>query len=158
MRRTTLSAILLSLVSIPVLAQSPLIRFDGGIGSQPLRSGAAVNTVRGFNPGGLPWVIERLTAVVSMDGRITVDGRGLLLAGGDNVGFNGGQSVRAVLVCGSGDAQSNHRTDLVPLEPNGDFRFNDVLLEPIPPMECAAPVLLIVNAGNAWFAAGIPRM
>jgi hypothetical protein len=44
----------------------------------------------------------------------------------------------------------------VPLEANGDFRINDVL-NPAPPAECTSPVLLIRNAGGAWFAAGIVK-
>jgi hypothetical protein len=44
----------------------------------------------------------------------------------------------------------------VPLEPNGDFRIDDVLSSV--PAECASPVLLIRNAANgALFAAGIPK-
>jgi hypothetical protein len=45
----------------------------------------------------------------------------------------------------------------VPLEANGDFRIDDVLT-PRPPAVCASPVLLIRNAGGAWFAAGIPKL
>jgi hypothetical protein len=45
---------------------------------------------------------------------------------------------------------------LVPLETDGDFRIRDVL-SPAPPNPCATPVLLIVNAGGNWFAAGIPE-
>mgnify|MGYP001602548241 FL=1 len=38
-------------------AQTSLVRFEGGIGSQPLRAGALVNEVLGVNPGGRPWGI-----------------------------------------------------------------------------------------------------
>jgi hypothetical protein len=46
-------------LSLPVAAnaQDSLVRFDGGIGSQPLRAGALVNDVFGVSPGGRPWVI-----------------------------------------------------------------------------------------------------
>ena len=131
-------------------AQAPLVRFDSGIGAIPLRAGGTPNTVRGVNPGGVPWVISRLTADIKTDGRISVDGRGLLLAGGDGIGTNGNQSVRARLFCGSVMSDSV----LVPLEPNGDFSI-DGSLAPVPPNPCTNPVLLIVNTGNAWFAAGI---
>ena len=131
-------------------AQAPLVRFDSGIGVNPLRAGPAPNTVRGVSPGGIPWVISRLTADIKTDGRISVDGRGLLLAGGDGIGTNGNQSVRARLFCGSVMSDSV----LVPLEPNGDFSI-DGSLAPVPPTPCTNPVLLIVNTGNAWFAAGI---
>jgi len=42
------------------------------------------------------------------------------------------------------------------LQANGDFRIDDVL-SPLPTNPCDNPVLLIVNAGGAWFAAGIPN-
>lgn len=151
MSKTSLGALLVGLAfSLPAAADGTLVRFEGGIGSQPLRSGPAVNVARGVNPGGIPWVIERLTADVKTDGRIFVDGRGLLLAGGDNVAGTGGQRVRARLFCGA----LSQETGLVDLEPNGDFRINDVL-SPLPPVPCDNPALLIVNAGGAWFAAGI---
>jgi hypothetical protein len=47
-----------------------------------------------------------------------------------------------------------HDTNLVPLQPDGDFRIDDNL-NPPPPAVCASPVLLIRNPAGAWFAAGI---
>lgn len=111
------------------------------------------NTVRGVNPAGQIWVIAALSADVSVDGRITVDGRGLLLGGGNGIGTTNNQSVRATLICGT----TLHSSDLVPLEPNGDFRIDDVLT-PAPPDPCDDPVLLIRNPGGSWFAAGIPKL
>jgi hypothetical protein len=115
------------------------------------------------NPGGRPWVIESLQVDVKVDGRISVDGRGLLLAGGDGIGTNGAQMVRARLFCGPAAAATVHQSDLVPLEANGDFRIEG-FLTPVtpttvatPPNPCTTPVLLIINAGGAWFAAGIPK-
>jgi hypothetical protein len=146
--------------SFPAAAQERLVRFEGGIGVIPVRAGPAPNTVRGVNPGGQPWVISRLSVDVNVDGRISVDGRGLLLGGGENIGRNGGQSVRARLFCGGtaptfSDATS-HQSGLVPLEANGDFRIEDQLNPP--PLEpCNSAVLLIVSGGANWFAAGIPK-
>ena len=151
-RTTTIRMLLVALVSLPALAQGLLVRFDGGIGVQPLRGGATPNVVQGVNPAGIPWVVSRLTADVMTDGRISIDGRGLLLAGGNGIGTNGGQSVGARLFCGT----VAHNSVLVPLQANGDFRIDDVLT-PLPPNPCANPVLLIVNTGGSWFAAGIPR-
>ena len=152
MKKTSICVLLGLLVSLPALADGPLVRFDGGIGVQPVRAGGGANTVQGVNPGGIPWVIARLTADVKTDGRISVDGRGLLLAGGNGIGTNGGQSVRARLFCGTVASD----TVLVPLQPNGDFRIDDVL-SPLPANPCNTPVLLIINTGGAWFAAGIPN-
>jgi hypothetical protein len=153
--KKTVSACLLSLAPLLPLAASaeePLVRFDDGIGVQPLRSGPAPNVVHGVNPGGLPWVISRLRADVSTDGRIRVDGRGLLVAGGDSIGTNLGQSVRARLFCAGVASDS----DLVALDDRGDFRIEG-FLNPYPPSPCNNPVLLIVNGGGVWFAAGTPK-
>ena len=137
-------------------AQTSLVRFEGGIGSQPLRAGGQPNDVLSVNPGGRPWVISGLSVDVKLDGRISVHGRGLLLAGGNNIGRTGGNSVHARLFCG----EVAHNSDTVPLEADGDFRIEDVL-SPLPPSSCANPILLIVSGasggGGNWFAAGIPK-
>ncbi len=159
MRRVVLLSIV-ALCAIRVSADDALIRFEGGIGVNPVArvdgtapTGPAVrNVVLGVPPGGFPWVIARLTASVKSDGRIMVDGRGLLLAGGNAIGTTGGQSVRALLFCGGAASTST----LVPLDANGDFAIDDALT-PVPPNPCTTPVLLIVNANGAWFAAGIPK-
>jgi hypothetical protein len=151
----TLSTCLLCLAALTPLAAAaaePLTHFQDGIGVQPLRGGAVPNVVHGVNPAGLPWVISRLSADASTDGRIRVDGRGLLLAGGNSIGTPSGQSVRARLICDG----VPHDSELVPLDPRGDFRI-DGFVNPFPPAVCGNPVLLIVNGGGTWFAAGIPK-
>ena len=156
----SLSACLLSVaLSFPLAAnaQSPLVRFDGGIGVIPVRAGPAANVVRGVNPGGQPWVIARLTVDVKTDGRISVDGRGLLLGGGDNIGTNANQSVQARLFCGPVVGATVHDSVLVPLEPNGDFRIDGVLA-PIPPRPSPLRARWIVRGGGHWFAAGMPKL
>jgi hypothetical protein len=138
-------------------AAQPLLMFEGGIGSQPLAANAAVNNVFDVNPGGRPWVIDRLSALIDINSNIKVDGRGLLLAGGNAIARNGGQSVRPLLLCTAGAAvTSRHTTAAKPLAANGDFSFDEALTPQVPP-DCGTPVLLIVNAGGAWFAAGIPK-
>ena len=62
--------------------------------------------------------------------------------------------MRATLICEAAAPFVLHDTALVALAPNGDFEIDDVL-NPAPPAACASPVLLIRNAGGAWFAAGI---
>jgi len=145
-----------------------LVKFRGGIGVIPVSSGVDPatppdpnkngnvnrNIVRGVQPPGQIWVIEDLRAEVNADGSIRVDGRGLLLGGGNNIGTNAGQSVRATLICEAAAPFTLHDTNTVPLEANGDFRIDDTL-NPPPPADCASPVLLIRNPGGAWFAAGI---
>jgi hypothetical protein len=147
------AACLLFAASVSLASAADLLRFDGGIGAQPLRAGGQPNEVNDTLPGGRPWVIERLTARVRDDGRIAVDGRGLLIAGGATIGTGAGQSVRARLYCGGVKIDS---PTLVPLDANGDFRIEDQLPSAVP-NPCATPILLIVNANGAWFAAGIPK-
>jgi len=143
-----------------------VLRFEGGIGVIPVSSGVGEgltaevvnrNIVRGVQPAGQPWVISELLAEVAADGMIAVDGRGLLLAGGNNIGSNANASVFVTLICETTPPFVERSTTLtgVPLEVNGDFMIEDMLM-PWPPMECSRPVLLIRNAANmGWFAAGI---
>lgn len=132
------------------------VRFEGGIGSQPFRTGAtpdvpAPNLVFGVLPGGVPWVIADLEAAVK-GGRIWVEGRGLVLAGTDAIGTAGGVTeVRARLFCNGVASDS----DLVPLDKDGDFRIYSMLV-PTPASPCVYPRLLILTAGGSWIAAGIP--
>jgi hypothetical protein len=134
-------------------AADPLVRFEGGIGSQPLAAGATVNDVLGVPPGGRPWVISSLSADIKVDGSLNVEGRGLLLGGGGNIGRTGGQRVNALLFC---DGARHISEQQVLLEPNGDFRITGFLV-PRPPALCNNAILLIVNANGSWFAAGIPK-
>ena len=155
----------LALLSSSAVADDTLARFKGGIGVIPVSSGVGTgataevvnrNIVRNVQPAGQPWVIRDLDATVKTDGSIQVRGRGLLIAGSNNVGTTVGASVFASLLCApTNTTVSEHDTGAVPLAPNGDFVIND-LLSPAP-AACNSPVLLIRNAGNlAWFAAGIP--
>jgi hypothetical protein len=147
-----------------------LVRFKGGIGVLPVSAAAGVanadgtspnvtrNVVRGVNPPGQIWVIADLQAEVSVDGHIRVNGKGLLLGGGNAIGGTGGQSVFATLICEAAAPFTLHNTTLtgVPLQPDGDFEIDDVLTPA--PSDCASPVLLIRNVAGAWFAAGIPAL
>jgi hypothetical protein len=146
-----------------------LVKFKGGIGVIPVASGVGTgataevvnrNIVRGVQPAGQIWVISALNADVKADGRIRVDGRGLLLGGGNAIGFNGNASVFATLICEAVAPFTELSTNAagVPLDPSGDFRIDDVLV-PAPPASCDSPVLLIrvTGANPAWFAAGIPK-
>jgi hypothetical protein len=137
-----------------------LVKFKGGIGVIAVRNLTQLNVVHGVNPAGQPWVIRDLKARVKTNGEIKVEGEGLLLGGGDNIGTNSGQSVAAQLFC---SAQIFTSAGVL-LEPDGDFEIKDIL-DPSPlPGECVNPVLLIrsINLttgvlGN-WFAAGIPDL
>lgn len=155
-------------VALPAAADDDLVKFRGGIGVIPVSSAAGTanangtfpdvnrNVVRGVNPPGQIWVIDDLRGEVKSDGRIRIDGRGLLLGGGNGIGTNANQSVMATLICEAAAPFALLNTALVPLEPNGDFRIDD-MLNPAPGAECASPVLLIRNPAGAWFAAGIVK-
>jgi len=142
-----------------------LVRFQGGIGVIPVSSGVGTaataevvnrNIVRGVQPAGQIWVIRKLEAKVKTNGDIKVEGKGLILGGGDNAGRATGQSVFATLFCGTTTITEHSTTAVgVPLAADGDFEIDDVLM-PIPTGGCASPRLLIRNAANlGWFAVGI---
>lgn len=140
-----------------------LIKFKGGIGSQPFRSNngvAVLNTVAGVNPGGAPWVIKSLKAEINSNGEIHVKGKGLLLGGGDNIGTRGGpRQVVASLFCRNapvppataGTLTAPYNSSFVPLDANGDFHIHSGLANSsglLPPPNCGdtidnRPILLI---------------
>lgn len=146
-----------------------LVRFKGGIGVIPISNvapdatGAVIitrNMVRGVNSPGQIWRIKDLEAKIKDNGDIKVEGEGLLLAGGNNIGTNAGQSVAAQLFCGD----QTFTSPGVALEANGDFKITGVL-SPLPlPGICETPVLLIRSINlttgvlGSWFAAGIPDL
>jgi hypothetical protein len=149
-------------------AENVLVRFQGGIGSTPVRGGTIANNaplpndVFTIQAGGRPWVIRKLEAKVKINGDIEVNGKGLIVAGGNSVGRPGTKagvpitSVFASLFCNGDPTPLN--TVAVPLAANGDFTIKDTFA-PLPPNPCAAPVLLIRDPDPlnvVWFAAGIP--
>jgi hypothetical protein len=163
----------LVLVTSSAVADTILAKFKGGIGVIPVSNGVGTdataetvtrNIVRGVQPAGQPWVIRDLEAQVQSDGSIRVTGRGLLLAGSNNIGGTANLRVFATLLCATNvvNVFTSHSTNPagVALAPNGDFEIED-LLSPAP-TACTNPVLLIRNtsipANQGWFAAGIPDL
>lgn len=136
------------------------MQFSGGIGVIPRANAAGTpNEVRGVQPAGQIWVIRNLQASV-VNGQIVVNGKGLLLGGGNNIGLNGGASVFATIICETVPPFVEHSTPQagVALKPNGNFTIQDALSPPLPPV-CQSPALLIRNSANqGWFAAGIPEL
>ena len=148
-----------------VIAGDTLVRFKGAIGDIPVANVAGManpdgsfpdvirNIVRGVEPAGQIWVISDFKADVKVNGRIRVDGRGLLLGGGNTIGTNGNASVFATLICEATPPFIEHSTTLtgVPLAANGDFRIDDVLVaaatgrvrQPRTPYPCGAQRSLV---------------
>lgn len=163
--RNLIRILALALIVLTALAAFAVedadLEFNGGIGVIPVTGVAAngtvnLNVVRGVSPGG-PWRIAALTAEVQSNGHIKVTGRGLLLASGNGIGTNAGQTVHASLFCGAANAATEFDSIGVPLEANGDFRIDDHLSSTLT-FPCVSPVLLIRNAVGVWFAAGIPSL
>lgn len=97
--------------AVSAIADDTLVRFKGGIGVVPVSSGVGTaatatvvnrNIVREVQPAGQIWVIRDLDARVKTNGDIKVEGKGLVLGGGSNVGRATGQSVFATLICEAG--------------------------------------------------------
>ena len=145
-----------------------LVKFKGGIGVIPISNVAldatgAVSITRNMvhlvNSPGQIWRIKDLDAKIRNNGDIKIEGEGLLLAGGNNIGTNAGQSVAAQLFCGD----QTFVSPSVALEDNGDFKITGIL-SPLPlPTTCETPVLLIRSINTtgvlgSWFAAGIPDL
>jgi hypothetical protein len=161
--------------SLPAPAAEHSLTFKGGIGVIPVSSVSCVpaatpcvtgpdttvtisqNVVRGEQPAGQIWVISDLTAKVSSKGSITVQGRGLLLGGGNDAGgVPAGLNVLATLSCSSSSpfGLSSTSSAGVALAPNGDFQIKDTL-SPTPTFPCSNPLLLIQAAANLhWLALG----
>ncbi len=170
MRKAAVVLFTLGMVALVSAQRSDSIaRFEGGIGVIPVSNGAGpanpdgtfpnvrLNVVRGVSPGAGPWRIADLRADVDTSGQIRVSGRGLLLASGNSIGQTANQRVFATLICEAAAPFVERNSDKagVPLEPNGDFRIDDMLDSA--PSACPSPVLLIRNTGGVWFAAAIPK-
>ena len=178
MKKALACTMLLRVVfSLPAAADDTSLIFKGGIGVVPVSSVTCVpsatpcvtgpgvtvtvnqNVVRGQQPAGQIWVIDRLDAEVSANGNITVHGDGLLLGGGNGAGgVPAGTNVLATLSCLSTSPFGLSSTSPagVALSPNGDFQIKG-MLSPKPTFPCASPLLLIQSAANLhWFALGIP--
>ena len=75
------------------------------------------------------------------DARIHIEGRGLILAGGNAIGTNGGQSVVATLICGT-TVHSTPVANAIRWRLTAIFRIDDVLSS-APSHLWDNPVLLI---------------
>ena len=169
-------------------SSSILFKFDHGTGNQVFRSAAGVatlNTVAGVAPGGAPWGITSLDAVIKINGDIRARGEGVVLLGGDGLGTRAGpRQVILSLFCRNVPVPpavsaalilTPFNSEPVDLDEDGDFSVRGKLTDAtgaMPPLNCGdtidnRPVLLIraVTPANpttgapatpgAWFAAGL---
>jgi hypothetical protein len=160
MKKSMLAAAFISAFASPLAASAGdvLARFDAGFGSQPFALVGGVlspNKSHGIDPGGLPWAINKLKAVVRADGRISVRGDGLVLVGGNAVGTAGAVvQVAAAFFCG----ETRYESPAVPISHGGDFQIKREQLSPPLPSVCEAPTLLIRIVRNQaaanWIAGG----
>ena len=172
-----LAAIVCTLIASPAAAEA-MFKFDGGIGSQPLRAGPAgsvvANTVAGVAPGGAPWPIDSLKAEVGHDGRIRANVKGVLLGGTDNIGTRGGPRRMVIsLFCRNppspgavaGTLQTEpYNSEFVDLDPNGNFKLDSTLTNAngaTPLATCGdtvdnRPVLLVRTVAPANPTTGAP--
>jgi len=160
-KKTWTLGFVLAALAVPAgKASDQLLRFNGGIGVDPVSGIAAgaptPNTVRGVGPGGAPWRIAKLTASIDVGGRISVRGRGLAPRRRQQHRHQRWPERPRHPVLRPGRDRHLHTTTVagVPLAANGDFRIDDTLT-PTPPNPCTTPVLLITNPAPSWFAAGI---
>jgi len=158
------------LMLAPTVRADTLVEFEGGIGvltadgvtcgQDPTNCFVRRNDVRGVQPGGQPWVIRQFKAKVKTNGRITAEGKGLVLAGSNAIGTADGVNLVAVtLFCAEETTPDGHSSGSHPLAADGDFKFTDTLSPPVP-ATCPTPTLLIrarINTGQ-WIAAGIPEV
>jgi hypothetical protein len=164
-RLTLLSAALVvgvfagSAVSTPANASSQaLLVFDSMAPVTGPYVGSA-NPIRGLSGGGLPWMISHADGVLSADGHLVVQVRGLVLADAAPVpanlrGTNPIPDFRAVVSCqtisGTAAMVANVATAPFKATTQGDSRIHTTVALPSP---CIAPIVFVTSPGEAWFAA-----
>jgi hypothetical protein len=119
----------------------------------------SANPVRGLSGGGLPWMIGHANGVLSADGHLVVQVRGLVLADAAPVpanlrGTNPIPDFRAVVSCqtisGTAATVANVATTPFPASSQGDATVVTNVSLPSP---CIAPIVFVTSPGEAWFAA-----
>lgn len=120
----------------------------------------AGNLVGNITGGGQPWSTLGGQARVDLgSGNVEFEVRGLVLAGGNNIGTPDGiNQVKGTLVCNAGlPGQVVVDTPLVPLSPQGDAEF-DGNVGPISSVCTPSNVAFLVRiAAGRWIANGAVR-
>ena len=140
-----------------------IAQFSGpGIGVIPWGAGAGIaerNIVREENPANEIWRVGNITASVKSDGTISLDAAGLLVASGELIGTNGGNTpFNALLSCEPGGPKYIS-SNFYMSDASGKLVIRGKLdRDNLPlPRVCAYPVLLIGGVGHGgWVAAANP--
>lgn len=153
-----LAALFVSVAALPAAAASERVRvFDAALVGVPEGMTGSPGAIRTVNGAGAPWVSEG-RARLDSDGRLRVEVRGLLLAGGFT---NPVANVAASLTCEGSNVVAT--TAGVPMSPDGDADIDQVIALPT---TCVGPIVLIRIVGatgpGSWIAAtgfiGTPRL
>jgi hypothetical protein len=131
---TVLACLLTALFAVSTLADE-FSFFSPMVGSNP---GLTIATV---HSAGAPWVVKHGIAVLTDDGRIRVEVRGLILPSTGNTGPV--TQVASSVVCADMVAATSKSVNI---ETDGDFHLSDHLSVPSP---CLGAVILIRVAGTA---------
>ncbi len=128
-----MACVLAGMFTVSTMADE-LVFFSPVVGSNP---GV---TIAGVTSGGAPWVVRRGAAVLTDNGRLNVDVRGLVLPSESNTAGPVTQ-VAASVVCGDAVAASS---GAVTLTTNGDAEIHAKLTLPSP---CLGAIVLVRVAG-----------
>ena len=137
---TVLACVLTALFAVGTLADE-FSFFSPIVGSNP---GITIATVPS---GGLPWTVRHGVAVLTDDGRIRLEVRGLILPAFGNTGPV--TQVDASVVCGGVVAVTSKSVNI---ETDGDFQLHDKLSLPSP---CLGAIILVRVSGTA--AGAVPN-
>jgi hypothetical protein len=119
----------------------------------------ATNPIRGINGGGLPWQIAAAKGELSVDGKLKVEVRGLVLLAAEPVpperqGTNPIPAFVAVVSCLSevdgALVTTNVATAPFPATPSGNSRIEAAVALPDP---CVAPIVFVGPSATTWFSA-----
>jgi hypothetical protein len=119
----------------------------------------AMSAIRGVPGAGLPWTLGSVNGELRINGDLSIDVMGLVLANDPMVPENLRLTnpvayFRAIVSCKSTDALGkvttvNTMTDLFPATMTGDAEIDALLYLPDP---CVAPVIFVTSPEGAWFA------
>lgn len=164
--RRRLVVLLVTVVGSATLMQLPawssgsdkILAFDTMVAVDGPFVGPA-NPIRGINGGGLPWQIEEAKGELTVDGRLELEVKGLVLLEAAPVppalqGTNPIPSFQAIVSCltdvDGAVATVNVTSGLFPASADGDSKIEATVDLPGP---CVAPIVFVASPTGAWFAA-----